>query len=264
MILYKYVDASSLGHFFKDGYISIKFTPHGEFNDPFESYGYSIGDESLISLTMRHEINKNLACLCLSKNPLNVLMWAHYGDEHRGFAVEIDTEKAGFDDESHCIITAPNGDIDYLEERIKGRLKVDQSNVYRTDIISKLLLNKSVHWKYEEEVRVIKKSESLTEQLTDKGPILITKVINLDAVTGIYIGMRNANFDSVVRENSQLEDLITNQKIKLYRCDFKKSTWDLDKEDHQYVKHPHMMDRIGVYDSLEKVIRNMNRDHIED
>lgn len=67
MILYKYIDNQSLERFFKDGYISIKFTPHGEFNDPFESYGYALDDESIESLTMRYEINQNIACLCLSK-----------------------------------------------------------------------------------------------------------------------------------------------------------------------------------------------------
>lgn len=264
MILYKYIDQASLNHFFQDGYISLKFSPHSEFNDPFESYGYAIDDESLISLTMRHEINNNLACLCLSKNPLNVLMWAHYGDKHQGFVVEIDTEKAGFDDESKCLITTSNGGVEYLTERQKERLKIDHSNVYHTDIISKLLLKKSVHWSYEEEIRVIKKTESLIEKVAGEDIVLIDKITNLEAVTGIYIGMRNENFDAVVRGNSQLEKLITNQKIKLYRCDFKKSTWDLEKEDYQYIKHPHMMERLGVYESLEKVLRARERNHIDD
>ncbi|HFM4300322.1 TPA: DUF2971 domain-containing protein, partial [Escherichia coli] len=91
----------------KDGYISIKFTPYSEFNDPFESYGYelSLDGESLEPLAMRGEINQNVACLCLSKNPLNVLMWSHYADKHQGFVVAIDTERAGFDDEEKCLIT---------------------------------------------------------------------------------------------------------------------------------------------------------------
>ncbi|MDV1154738.1 DUF2971 domain-containing protein [Citrobacter freundii] len=135
MILYKYIDNASLDRFFQDGYISIKFTPHSEFNDPFESYGYALDDKSIKSLTMRHEINQNLACLCLSKNPLNVLMWSHYADKHQGFVVAIDTEKAGFDDETKCLITAPKGDIEYLGNRIKSKLKINQDNIYDTDII---------------------------------------------------------------------------------------------------------------------------------
>ncbi|EMP4177027.1 TPA: DUF2971 domain-containing protein [Klebsiella pneumoniae] len=259
MILYKYIDQNSLAHFFQEDFISIKFSPHSMFNDPFESYGYAIDDTSLVSLTMRNEINENLACLCLSKKPLNVLMWAHYGNKHQGFVVEIDTEKAGFEDNSKYLITAQNGSIEYLMARQKGSLKVDLTNVYDHDIITKLLLNKSIHWSYEEEVRVIKKTNSLIR----KHDILIDKITNLEAITGIYIGMRNENFNEVVNGNEQLKNLIINQRVKLYRCDFKKSTWDLESEEYQYVSSPHIMERIDVFSSLGQVVRAIERNHID-
>ena len=260
MILYKYIDNASLDRFFGDGYISIKFTPHGEFNDPFESYGYALDDESLESLTMRNEINQNLACLCLSKNPLNVLMWSHYADKHQGFVVAIDTEKAGYDDEAKCLITAPKGDMDYLGSRIKSKLKISQENIYDTNIISKLLLTKSLHWKYEEEIRIIKKKESLQKQ----GAVLIDKIIDLKSVTGIYVGINNKGFDETIRNNITLEELVLNKTIHLYQCEFKKSTWDLDIEDYEYTKYPHDMQRMDVFDSVEKVLRAMERNHIGD
>ncbi|WP_233527755.1 DUF2971 domain-containing protein [Serratia sp. PAMC26656] len=260
MILYKYIDNASLDRFFKDGYISIKFTPYSEFNDPFESYGYALDDESIESLTMRYEINQNLACLCLSKNPLNVLMWSHYADKHQGFVVAIDTEKAGFDDEEKCLITAPKGDIDYLGSRIKSKLKINQENIYNTDIIRKLLLTKSLHWQYEEEIRIIKKTKSLQKQ----GTVLIDKVNDLRSVTGIYIGINNKGFDEIIRNNNTLEALILNKTVQLYQCEFKKSTWDLAIESYEYTKYPHDMQRMDVFDSLEKVLRAMERNHIGD
>ncbi|MBJ8816258.1 DUF2971 domain-containing protein, partial [Citrobacter freundii] len=255
MILYKYIDNASLDRFFQDGYISIKFTPHSEFNDPFESYGYALDDKSIESLTMRHEINQNLACLCLSKNPLNVLMWSHYADKHQGFVVAIDTEKAGFDDETKCLITAPKGDIEYLGNRIKSKLKINQDNIYDTDIISKLLLTKSLHWEYEEEIRIIKKAELLQNQ----GTILIDKIIDLKTVTGIYIGINNKGIDEIIRKNNTLETLILNNTVQLYQCEFKKSTWDLTIEGYEYTKYPHDMQRMDVFDSVEKVLRAMER-----
>ncbi|WP_241767186.1 DUF2971 domain-containing protein [Buttiauxella noackiae] len=260
MILYKYIDNASLDRFFEDGYISIKFTPHSEFNDPFESYGYALDDESIESLTMRYEINQNLACLCLSKNPLNVLMWSHYADKHQGFVVAIDTEKAGFDDEAKCLITASKGEIDYLGSRIKSKLKISQENIYDTDIISKLLLTKSLHWKYEEEIRIIKKIESLQKQ----GTVLIDKIIDLKSVTGIYIGINNKGFDEIIRNNNTLESLILNKTVQLFQCEFKKSTWDLAIEGYEYTKYPHDMQRMDVFDSVEKVLRAMERNHIGD
>lgn len=259
MILYKYIDNASLDRFFKDGYISIKFTPHSEFNDPFESYGYALDDESVASLTMRYEINQNLACLCLSKNPLNVLMWSHYADKHQGFVVAIDTEKAGFDDEAKCLITAPKGEIVYLESRIKSKLKISQENIYDTDIISKLLLTKSLHWKYEEEIRIIKKTNLLQKQ----GTVLIDKIIDLKSITGIYIGINNKMVDEIIRNNNALETLILNKTVQLYQCEFKKSTWDLAIESYEYTKYPHDMQRMDVFDSVAKVLRAMERNHID-
>lgn len=260
MILYKYIDNASLDQFFQDGYISIKFTPHSEFNDPFESYGYALDDASIESLTMRHVIDQNLACLCLSKNPLNVLMWSHYADKHQGFVVAIDTERAGFDDEEKCLITAPKGDIDYLERRIKSKLNIIQENIYDAEMISKLLLTKSLHWQYEEEVRIIKKKEVLQKQ----GSILIDRIINLKSVTGIYIGIKNKGVDEVIKNNSTLEELILNKTVKLFQCEFKKSTWDLTIEGYEYTKYPHDMQRMDVFDSVEKVLRAMERNHIGD
>lgn len=260
MILYKYIDQASLDRFFQDGYISIKFTPHSEFNDPFESYGYALDDESIDSLTMRYEINQNLACLCLSKNPLNVLMWSHYADKHQGFVVAIDTQRAGFDDEEKCLITATKGKIDYLANRIKSKLKISQENIYDTDIISKLLLTKSFHWKHEEEVRIIKKKEALHKQ----GSFLIDKIIDLKSVTGIYIGINNNGFNDIIKNNSTLEELILKKTVQLYRCEFKKSTWDLTVEGYEYTTYPHDMQRMDVFDSIEKVLRAMERNHVED
>ncbi len=260
MILYKYIDNSSLDRFFKDGYISIKFTPHSEFNDPFESYGYALDDESIESLTMRYEINQKLACLCLSKNPLNVLMWSHYADKHQGFVVAIDTERAGYDDEEKCLITAPKGDIDYLESRVKSKLLISQDNIYDTDVIGKLLLTKSLHWKYEQEIRIIKKTESLQKQ----DPILIDKVVDLKSVTAIYIGINNKMADKIIRNNNTLETMILDKTVQLYQCEFKKSTWDLTAEDYEYTKYSHDMQRMDVFDSAGKILRTMERNHIDD
>ncbi|CZV78293.1 TPA: DUF2971 domain-containing protein [Enterobacter cloacae] len=260
MILYKYIDHASLDHFFKDRYISIKFTPHSEFNDPFESYGYALDDESIESLTMRYEINQSLACLCLSKNPLNVLMWSHYGDKHQGFVVAIDTEKAGYDDEAKCLITAPKGDIDYLESRIKSKLKISPKNIHDNDMISKLLLSKSLHWKYEEEVRIIKKTESLQR----RGTLLIDEIVDLKSVVGIYIGINSKGIDEIIRNNNTLEALVMDKSVQLYQCEFKKSTWDLATEGYEYSECQHDMQRMDIFDSAEKILRVMERNLIDD
>ncbi|EAN5881063.1 DUF2971 domain-containing protein, partial [Salmonella enterica] len=117
MILYKYVPEETLKLFFDHDATSFKFTPVGQFNDPFETYGVSFASEdkdSLAHLTFRSKINSDLASLCLSRSPLEVLMWSHYAQHHRGYVVGIDTELAGFHDENLCLITANEGGIDYV------------------------------------------------------------------------------------------------------------------------------------------------------
>ena len=50
MILYKYVPEETLKLFFDHDATSFKFTPVGQFNDPFETYGVSFASEDEDSL----------------------------------------------------------------------------------------------------------------------------------------------------------------------------------------------------------------------
>lgn len=263
MILYKYISKDNLNNIFKDGYVSIKFAPFGDFNDPFESYGSPIepyDENSLEHLTMRHELNNKLACLCLSKDPLSVLMWSHYGDKHEGFVIGFDTEDAGFENENSFIVTAKKGEMNYRSERDRKGVSVTYENVYSEEVSRALLLNKSSHWAYESEVRVIKR----TDLLDYESGHLIHKVENKWAVKELYVGMRNNSFKKMFSDNCYLEDLILNAGVKLYKCDFKNGTWDLDKERFEYYKESeNKINYFGNLDPLEKIIRAINRDKID-
>lgn len=261
MILYKYISAESLNVIFSNDYISIKFSPFNSFNDPFESYGASIqpyDNNSLIHLTMRHEINNKLACLCLSKNPLNVLMWSHYGDKHEGFVIGLDTETAGFDDDDDFIITAINGNMNYSEARDDKTIYITHDNIYDEDVSRRLLLNKSLHWAYEDEVRVIKR----TDRLDNQNGHLIQIVEKTYALKELYVGMRNDNFKDVISENECLKRIVSSGDVKLYRCDFKKGTWDLDKYPVSYQWYASESPMDAAYESLKKVITAIDRNKI--
>lgn len=262
MILYKYISSDNLKYIFREDYYSIKFSPFGDFNDPFESHYSpleSYDSNSLLHLTMRHELNNRIACLCLSRTPLNVLMWSHYGDKHEGFVIGIDTEVAGFEDENDCIVTAMNGGMNYSAERSKSSVYVTHENIYDENILRKLLLNKSSHWAYENEVRVIKRTDSLGFE----HECLVHKMINKGAIKELYIGMRNNKFKENISAIPYLEKLALSCDIELYRCDFKKSTWDLDREPYMYNNSSRgCMDLSDTFESLEKVIRAMDRNNI--
>lgn len=260
MILYKYIDENSLDYIFLDNAISLKFNPIGKFNDPFESFGYSLAtvndDNSLFHLTFRHDINSYLACLCLSKTPLDVLMWSHYANSHNGYVVGIDTEIAGFENCSECVITARDGEIKYRKVRNTEKIFVDANSINDNAILKKLLLEKSIHWAYEKEVRIIKK----TNKLTINKDSLLHMTNNIGAIREIYVGINNKSFPAQARKNQLLNKLILDNKINLFKCEFKMGTWDLKKEEYSLPVDNDF--RISHFDEIEKVIRAIHRDKI--
>jgi hypothetical protein len=104
-----------------------------------------------------------LACFTGTKD--NLLMWAHYTGEHKGVCLEFDYSK----------------DIEFF----KPFKKVNYDKVYPTynyyndknNVVEQLLIHKSEHWSYEEEVRLIKKKTGLYE-------------FKPESLTGIYFGVK--------------------------------------------------------------------------
>jgi len=93
-------------------------------------------------------------------------MWAHYADSHNGVVIGIDVNKAGLNDADKFIITADCGSVTYLSEEPKNlnRCTVEFLNNVENltwgkdkEILKQALLNKMHFWKYEEEVRIVKK-----------------------------------------------------------------------------------------------------------
>lgn len=87
----------------------------------------------------------------LSYNPLQELIWAHYGGSHRGFCIGYDTQKlVDFEPNVHHVL-----DVQYSN----AAPTVASTDLILPDspisILRKMLGVKSKPWEYEEEVRVI-------------------------------------------------------------------------------------------------------------
>ncbi|KAF0129146.1 MAG: hypothetical protein FD155_2635 [Bacteroidetes bacterium] len=83
---------------------------------------------------------------CFLPTPENLLLWAHYSDSHKGVCLKFDITK---DEDLFALTFAvkyPKDNkyphFDYLTQR-------DQ-------LVNKAMLTKSIHWKYEDEIRVLK------------------------------------------------------------------------------------------------------------
>lgn len=109
----------------------------------------------------------------LSYNPLQELIWAHYGGSHHGFCIGYDAQKlVDFEPNAHHVL-----DVQYSNA---------MPTVAATDLISadspvnvlrKMLGVKSKPWAYEEEVRVITPTPGIHEH-------------DYRAVKVIYFGLR--------------------------------------------------------------------------
>lgn len=109
----------------------------------------------------------------LGYNPLQELIWAHYGGSHRGFCIGYDTQKlVDFEPSTHHVL-----DVQYSN----AAPTVSATDLLNADspvtALRKMLGVKSKPWAYEEEVRVITQSPGLHDH-------------DYRAVKVVYFGLR--------------------------------------------------------------------------
>lgn len=179
MILYKYYSESSGNAALESGCLGFRNPSY--FNDPLElSYFSDIAEStnSAVDIQIR-EIHGSVAILSLTTSDENPLMWAHYGDEHRGFCIGYDVSCPFFSSD-YCLITAAEGKVNYTDEKpissppsfSPGIYEVflqtmgleDSLTPHKAEIARMLYLTKSKVWEYEDEYRVVKLTDSFFEE----------------------------------------------------------------------------------------------------
>lgn len=172
MILYKYMSLMSAVSVIKNS--SIGFSCLEDLNDPFECASLRFSPSDQLNGNVQHNAFRNrlsgkYGVLSLTRNPLNTLMWAHYGDNHRGVVIGIDIEKAGLNNLDTCVIPAKFGEMIYTSTiphnilptsdadalmKIGGQVSSFHNESY--EIFKNAFLYKDMSWCYEEEIRVVK------------------------------------------------------------------------------------------------------------
>lgn len=109
---------------------------------------------------------KTIGIYCLSEKNDDLLMWSLYSDSHRGFCIEFDS--------------SPENTLFW--EAFKVIYKEEYPNVNIMDIgkadeFRKALLTKSIHWKNQEEWRILKTEQEGGPGLKKFAPELLTAVI---------------------------------------------------------------------------------------
>lgn len=101
------------------------------------------------------EVSKLVGCTCFSYSeaslPVNLLMWAHYAESHKGIAIQLKESSALIQDMSPVV---------YRKKRpiLNGKYLSENEVIFIRD-----LYVKSEHWEYESEHRLSRKFEDCSE-----------------------------------------------------------------------------------------------------
>ena len=184
MILYKYygfnAGIAALGS------QKLGFREPRYFNDPFELSYLDNSEDSNFVVNKIEQLKKSLVILSLTRTPYNPLMWAHYGDEHRGFVIGYDIENEFFQSDDFNVISVNDGDVVYTTKKERIEVTEDLKQVLQNlflvgkgeplssyepqekkkiiALLRKALLYKHSCWSYEEEVRAVKVLDSDFEE----------------------------------------------------------------------------------------------------
>jgi hypothetical protein len=104
------------------------------------------------------QIDQHFGILSLSMTADNLWLWAHYANEHRGLAVEIDPDGSEFN--SHA---SPDPNFE-CAKRVK--YSAQRPRIPETDqILFEHFFVKSPEWSYEQEYRIVRRFESARETI---------------------------------------------------------------------------------------------------
>lgn len=211
--LYKYYAARRWSSMFKDW--TIRFTPIAEFNDPFEGqpaaqniWGPEFDKKFpnnhgipyvMVNAEMNEEDKKALrteilqdlcrmGIFCLTTEPGNLLMWSHYGESHRGFAVEFNMNSSFFLKEYSDRSWQPR-EVRYVMKRPVVRYLSDTIIADdQTEFNEAFIYTKGNIWEYEREHRMLCSLELPEFKCREVNGIRGIHDIPKDAVSGVIFG----------------------------------------------------------------------------
>ncbi len=169
-------------------------------------------------------INENLGVLCLTEKPTNLLMWAHYADQHQGAVVEFDTSHAFFNRRR-----GPQDDFRHLRK------------VFYTEQRPHLLLNnsdalrffyfKSPEWEYEQEWRLIVPLADCESRL-DQGsnpPVCLFEVPP-ECIRSVCLGIRMSQ-DRKLELTTELRGTEVFRNVRVEQIDMDAQQFELHRRE---------------------------------
>jgi len=227
MILYKYLKPKRIDVLENK---RIAFPRLFDQNDPYEGQLALLPDANEMDEALKDDFRveqvayrvhfenrySQFGVLCLCEENNNLLMWTHYAENHKGFAIGFDTTNPFF---------ASKWEMDYfLDERIVGEgfgsirkmdYKTEKKKINIGDNYSMydIFFMKSFHWEYEQEYRIVKNISKSTEatdiDMSKQVPLIQFPV---DAVKEIILGLQTE--EEITKSLLHLKSDFPNSKIR--------------------------------------------------
>lgn len=272
--IYKYMNYRK--EFF-DNFL-LRLASFGEFNDPFEMIpGHELlnQDSETISLILENDQSEgdsyyenymdimagaraSLGVICFTSKVDNLLMWSHYGNDHKGICVEFDAKADFFNGKyKNCGLADFDGiegfDTKGIYDNVGELTKIDYSTkrplIWNTsELISdtKSWLVKSKEWEYEDEYRVILPTDR-AEKIDINGVEMLFFKMDSDIIKSVTMGCQ---VDRKTKE--EILQHCTKFNIKLYESfisptDYKLNIVDYNPENHAKYLNMYNIFRITAY-----------------
>lgn len=228
MILYKFMSPTGFEKLLENK--TLLFTNPKNFNDPFDCEISHYTETNLTQeyhATVAHQsLIYKIGILCLTRNKFNLLMWAHYAANHTGVVVGIDIPDSGLDTSDKTIVRSTDGSIIYTSIRpsSNGEPVAMSLDELTPEQIQKIFLQKSIHWAYEEEVRIVRDNTLNTSEWIPIFPGNRAVEIPDSCIREVYFGAR-FNFNNESLTSSLLEKRFP--KATFSQCDLDRTEWKL-------------------------------------
>lgn len=158
-------------------------------------------EQDLINFTKEIE---DLGILSLAESNKNLLMWAHYADDHKGMCLEFTRKKNNLFSDDKSVHK-----IHYSESHPTLRAKALSDPIATEASKRRILYTKSSHWEYEEEWR----------HIVDSGNMLYSWPGSLKTV---YFGCKTD-----LKDVHLIKTVINNSAVKFYQANLNASKFGM-------------------------------------